>query len=171
MNDKLQSGEEQPQMAWRLRLGLTILVIGFASPLLIPVVTATDLSSGWKTAISGALALGIPELFSILAIAIMGRAGFDLIKSHFYSLIKKHGPPDRVSRTRYRAGLVMLVPPLMLGVLGPYFTHFIPGYETYHLSISIVGDLLVVSSFLVLGGEFWDKIRALFIHDAVAQMR
>ena len=171
MNDNLKSSEEQARMVWRLRLGLTVLVIGLASPLLIPLVAATDLSSGWKTAISGALALGIPEVFSILAIAIMGRAGFDLIKSRFYRFIKKHGPPDRVSRTRYRAGLVMLVPPLMLGVLGPYFTHFIPGYDGYHLSISIVGDLLVVSSFLVLGGEFWDKVRALFIHDAVAQMR
>ncbi len=170
MNDKHKSGDDQPQMVWRLRLGLTIFIIGFASPLLIPVIVATNLPSGWKTAISGALALGIPEVFSILAIAIMGREGFNVIKLRFYSFIKKHGPPDRVSRTRYRAGLVMLVPPLILGFTGPYFTHYIPDYDTYRLSISIVGDLLLVSSFLVLGGEFWDKVRALFIHDAVAQM-
>ena len=171
MNDNLQRGDERPQMAWRLRIGLTILVISFAGPLLIPVVAATDLPSGWKTALSGALALGIPEVFSLLAIAIMGKEGFDVIKSRFYRFIKKHGPPDRVGKTRYNLGLVMLIPPLLIGVLGPYFSHFIPVYDTYRLSFSIIGDLLVISSFLVLGGEFWDKVRALFIHDVIAQTR
>jgi hypothetical protein len=169
--ENLQRGDEQPQMVWRVRIGLTILVIGFASPLLIPVVAATDLPSGWKTALSGALALGIPEVFSILAIAIMGREGFDAIKSRFYSFIKRHGPPDRVSKTRYSIGLVMLLLPLIFAVLGPYFSHFIPVFDSYRLSFSIVGDLLVISSLLVLGGEFWDKVRALFIHDAVVQIR
>jgi len=171
MNDNMRSGDEQSQMVWRVRIGLTILVVGFASPLLIPVVAATDLPSGWKTVLSGALALGIPEVFSILAIAIMGREGFDAIKSRFYSFIKRHGPPDRVSKTRYRLGLVMLMLPLVIALLGPYFSHFIPVYDTYRLSFSIVGDLLVIASLLVLGGEFWDKVRALFIHDAIVQIR
>jgi hypothetical protein len=171
VSDKKLSSDEQPQKVWRLRIGLTILIIGSASPLLIPVVAATDLSSGWKTALSGALALGIPEVFSILAIAIMGREGFDVIKSRFYSFIKRHGPPDRVSKTRYSVGLVMLLLPLVFAVLGPYFSHFIPVFDSYRLSFSIAGDLLVISSLLVLGGEFWDKVRALFIHDAVVQIR
>ncbi len=170
-NDKLLKGNAQPQMVWRLRIGLTILLIGFASPLLIPVVAATDLPSGWKTALSGALALGIPEVFSILAIAVMGREGFDVIKSRFYSFIKRHGPPDRVSKPRYNLGLAMLLLPLVFAVLGPYFFHFIPVFDSYRLSVSIVGDLLVISGLLVLGGEFWDKVRALFIHDAVVQIR
>jgi hypothetical protein len=171
MNEDINSGNDAPQTGWRLQLGLAILIIGFASPLLIPVVTGSDLPSGWKTAISGALALGIPEVFSIIAIAIMGRAGFDAIKARFFNFIKRHGPPDRVSKMRYRVGLVMFVLPLLFGWLGLYFAHYIPSYDDYRLAINISGDLLLLSSFLVLGGEFWDKIRALFIHDAVAQMR
>jgi hypothetical protein len=171
MNEVTNSGGDQPQTGWRLRLGLAILIVGFASPLLIPVVTATDLPSGWKTAISGALALGIPEVFSILAIAIMGRAGFDTIKARFFSFIKRHGPPDRVSKIRYRIGLVMFVLPLLFGWLGLYFAHYILNYDDYRLALNVTGDLILISSFLVLGGDFWDKVRALFIHDAVAQMR
>ena len=171
VNEDINSEDEQPQAGWRLQLGLAILIVGFASPLLIPVVTATDLPSGWKTAISGALALGIPEIFSIVAIAIMGRAGFDAIKARFFNFIKRHGPPDRVSKTRYRVGLVMFVLPLLFGWLGLYFAHYIPAYDDYRLTFNITGDLLLLSSFLVLGGDFWDKVRALFIHDAVAQMR
>jgi len=66
---------------------------------------------------------------------------------------------------------VMFVLPLLFGWLGLYFAHYIPAYDDYRLVFNISGDLLLLSSFLVLGGEFWDKIRALFIHDAVAQMR
>ncbi len=169
MND--ESVIARPQTDWRLRLGLTILIIGFASPLLIPVIAASGLPAGWKTAIAGALAIGIPEVFSIIAIAIMGRAGFEVIKSRFYSFIKRHGPPDRVSKMRYRVGLVMFVLPLLFGWLGLYFAHYIPAYEANRLMINITGDLVLISSLLVLGGDFWDKIRGLFIHDAVIQIR
>jgi hypothetical protein len=171
MNEDIGGKNEQSGSGWRLRLGLTIFIIGFASPFLIPVIAASDLPSGWKTAISGALAIGIPELFSIIAIAIMGRAGFDVIKARFFSFIKRHGPPERVSKNRYRVGLVMFSLPLLFGWLGLYFAQYIPVYEANLLAINIIGDLLLLSSLLVLGGDFWDKIRGLFIHDAVIQMR
>ncbi len=55
----------------RFRLGATLFIVGFASPLLIPLVTASSLPSAWKAALSGLLALGIPELFSVVAVAVM----------------------------------------------------------------------------------------------------
>ncbi len=36
---------------------------------------------------------------------------------------------------------------------------------SYPLPIAICGDILILASLLVLGGDFWDKIRSLFIHD------
>ena len=60
MREKSQAANAHSQSGWRLRLGLIIFITGFASPLLIPVITATDLPTGWKTVISGALAVGIP---------------------------------------------------------------------------------------------------------------
>jgi len=156
---------------WRLRLGLVIFISGFLSPLLIPLVTASRLSTQWKTVISGALAVGIPEIFSIVAIAVMGKSGFNYIKGRFFILINKYGPPEVVSRTRYRIGLVMFSLPLLFGWIGPYISHHVPGYETNRFIWSIIGDLLLVSSLFVLGGEFWDKVRALFIHDARVQQK
>jgi len=159
-----------PQAEWRLRLGLTILVVGFLSPLAIPIVTATELSANWKAVISGALAFGIPEVFSIVAIAIMGKAGFNFLKARIFGFLKKHGPPDKVSRTRYHIGLAMFLLPLLFGWLAPYAAHYVQGYEAYRLSINIIGDLMLFTSLFVLGGEFWDKIRALFIHSTKAQI-
>ena len=153
---------------WRLRLGLIVFVVGFLSPLLIPLVTASELPTKWKALISGALAVGIPELFSIAAIAIMGKPGFNYIKERFFAFLMKHGPADKVSRTRYRMGLLMFGLPILFGWLAPYITIIIPGYNLQGLFVNLIGDVMFISSLFVLGGDFWDKIRALFSHEAVS---
>ena len=159
----------QSRAGWRIKLGLVVLIVGFLSPLSIPLVTASDLSTQWKAIISGALAVGIPEVFTIAAIAIMGKSGYNLIKERIFSFLKKHGPPDRVSLTRYRIGLIMFGLPLLFGWLGPYGSHHIPGYADHRFVVSLTGDVMFVASLFVLGGDFWDKVRALFIHQARVQ--
>ena len=179
--EKVMSGDQQitqtatteagqPQSRWRFRLGLTILIVGWLSPLLIPLVAGSSLATEWKTIISGLLAVGIPEVFTLAAVAIMGKQGYDLIKDRIFRFLKKHGPSDRVSLTRYRIGLVMFVLPVLLGWLGPYGAHHIPGYEAHRFVVSVVADLMFVASLFVLGGDFWDKIRALFIHGVRVQL-
>ncbi|MGB5850157.1 MAG: hypothetical protein WBH40_16840 [Ignavibacteriaceae bacterium] len=145
-----------------------IFVAGFLTPLLIPVVTSSSLSTGWKTVLSGLLALGIPELLMIIAAAVAGKEGFSFIKSKIFGLLKKHGPPDTVSKTRYRIGLVLFVIPILAGWLLPYFTHLIPSYEENKNLISVVGDVVLITSLFVLGGDFWDKLRSLFVYGAKA---
>ena len=169
MTQTAASKTGQPRAGWRFRLGLTILIVGWFSPLLIPVVTRTSLATEWKTIISGLLAVGIPEVFTVAAIAMMGKDGYNLIKERIFSFLKKHSPPDRVSLTRYRIGLVMFVLPMVFGWLGPYGAHHISGYETHRLVVIVIGDLMFGASLFVLGGDFWDKISALFIHRASVQ--
>ena len=170
MTQTTASKTEQPRAGWRFRLGLTILIVGWLCPLLIPIIAKTSLSTEWKTIISGLLAIGIPEVFTVAAIAIMGKDGYNLIKKRIFSFLKKHGPPDRVSLTRYRIGLVMFVLPVVFGWLGPYGAQKIPGYEAHRFVVSVIGDLMLIASLFVLGGDFWDKIRALFIHGAKVQV-
>jgi hypothetical protein len=119
--------------------------------------------------VSGMLAVGIPEVFTVAAIALMGKSGYKLIKERIFGFLKKHGPPDRVSPARYRVGLAMFVLPAIFGWLGPYGAHHIAGYESHRYVVSLIGDLMFVVSLFVLGGDFWDKIRALFIRSAKAQ--
>ena len=169
MTQKKDTAEQQPP-GWRFRLGLTIFVIGFISPLFIPLVTATGLSTKWKAVISGALAVGVPEILGIAGIAIMGKSGFNYIKKRFLGLIKKYGPTDMVSPARYRIGLVMFLLPVFFGWLAPYAPHLIPCYEAHRFAVNLVGDLMFVVSLFVLGGDFWDKVRSLFIHGAKVQI-
>ena len=98
------------------------------SPMPAPLVTSSDLPTAWKTAVSGALAVGVPEIAMVVAAAVMGREGFARLKSQFGRFLKKYGPPEQVGRTRYRTGLTMFTLPLLLAWLGPYLGHHVPGY-------------------------------------------
>ena len=170
MNQTDASDTGQPRAGWRFRLGLTVLVVGWLSPLLIPLIARTSLATEWKTIISGLLAVGIPEVSTLAAVAVMGKQGYELLKDRIFRFLKKHGPPDRVSLTRYRIGLAMFMLPILFGWLGPYGAHRIPGYGAHRFVVSVIGDVMFAVSLFVLGGDFWDKLRALFVHQAKVQM-
>lgn len=157
-----------PTTRWRFRAGAVIFGLGFCAPLAIPLVTSSNLPTAWKTALSGALAVGVPEIMMVVAAAVMGNEGFAELKRRFGKLLKKYGPPERVSRTRYRVGLVMFALPLLVAWLGPYLGHHLPGFDRHPLFWHVGGDLILVISLCVLGGEFWDKLRSLFVHGARA---
>lgn len=162
--------DEHMEPGWRFNGGIILFVLGFLSPLFIPLVTATALPAGWKTALSGLLMLGIPELLWVAAAAIMGKAGFNYIKGKFWGFFKKMAPPDEVSPARYRIGLVLFSLPVLFGWFGPYVAFRIPGYGDCHLVVNFIGDVLLLTSLFVLGGDFWDKLRGLFIHKAKIQI-
>ena len=148
-----------------------IFIVGFLAPLLIPVVTSSSLSTGWKATLSGLLALGIPELFMVIAAAVAGKEGFSYIKNKIFGLFKKYGPPDTVSKTRYKIGLVLFSIPILAGWLIPYISNLIPSYEENRILINIVGDIVLVISLFILGGDFWDKLRSLFVYGARAKFQ
>ena len=68
----------------------------------------------------------------------------------------------------FGVGLVMFSVPIVFGWLAPYAADLIPGYPGNVFTYAIVGDLLLLVSLFVLGGDFWDKLRALFIGGAKA---
>jgi hypothetical protein len=160
------STTELSQPGWRFRLGVSFFALGLVCPVFVPLVAATGLSTEWKTILSGILMLGIPELLWVVAVAVMGKAGFDYIKTRVFGFFKRHAVPRTVSRTRYRIGLALFLLPVLFGWLAPYAPDAIPGYESQRLAVNLAGDLLLLTSLFVLGGDFWDKLRALFVYEA-----
>jgi len=160
-----ESKQAVPQIKkTRLVIGAIVFIVGFMAPLLIPLVTKSDLSIAWKTTLSGLLMAGIPELFMVITIAILGKEGYQYLKGKVMVFLKKHGPPQMVSHTRYKVGLVMFTIPLLLALLFPYLKHHFHALEAIESYVHIGGDVLLFLSLFVLGGEFWDKIRALFTY-------
>lgn len=148
------------------RAGVCVFVVGLATPLLIPLVLASELSSAWKGTLSGLLGLGIPEVLMVAGVALMGKSGFEHLKSRIGKWLSKFAPPDRVSPVRYRIGLVLLGVPVLVGWITPYVADLFSWNPTHRVVAALIGDLLLVAGLFTLGGEFWDKLRALFDHAA-----
>jgi hypothetical protein len=150
----------------RLAFGSTLFAGGFLSPLMIPLVTRSDLPASWKAFLSTGLVAGLPEVGMILAAAVLGKDGFAWLKQRLLALLRKHTEPATVSRTRYRVGLVLFCVPLLTAWLQPYIGHFVPELAPRPgllLSAALM-DLAFAISFLVLGAGFWEKIRRLFVY-------
>ena len=56
--------------------------------------------------------------------------------------------------------------PLLFALVSAYAYRYIPGYLTNPLPFAIAGDLILITSLFVLGGEFWDKLKGLFSYNA-----
>lgn len=159
--------DDQPQADWRVKVGFTIFAASIGWPVFIPILPLMGASATTTAAISGVM-LVAAEVMLISAAAIAGKDGFAFIRSKVFGFVKAYGPPGEVSRTRYRIGMVMFATPLAFAWAAPYFGHHLPGFEHAQLVYAIAGDALLLISLFVLGGGFWDKLRALFHHDAYA---
>ncbi len=153
---------DKPQFDWRLKLGIALLALSIILPLIgLPLVSSMNLSTTMITSISGGL-LVAGELLGVTAIAVMGKEGYLFIKERLFGFVKQYGPSDEVSKTRYRIGLLMFFLPLLFGWVSPYLIEHIVDQGQLPMTYAILGDLLFLASFFVLGGDFWDKVRALF---------
>lgn len=162
-----QAGLSPPR--GRLLLGAAVLIFGWLCPLFVPLVLASNLPGNWQTILSGLLLLGIPELFTLAAAAILGKTGYEYIKGVFFKWVRRLAPPDRVSLVRYRIGLAMFLLPILFAWASIYVLEHIPGFAAHPMAFAVTGDLMFLASLFVLGGDFWDKLRSLFVHGAKAR--
>jgi hypothetical protein len=151
----------------RLKLGIALLVLGLIMPLGTFLVARTDWPTGVKTVAGGILLLGL-EIVTFPAIALMGKENFDRIVNWVKSILKTLKPAENVSRTRYRIGLVLLIAPMLFSWITSYVPSWLPEEKIDRLWISLALDLIIVASLFVLGGDFWNKLRAIFFYDAKA---
>jgi hypothetical protein len=151
---------------WRIKLGAALFGLSILLPVAgVPLVATLGLSTAMTASISGALLVGA-EVLGVCAVAVMGKSGYAFIKNRVFGFLKQYGPPQKVSRVRYNIGLVIFCVPFLLGWLSPYISKWVPDLLSNPFPFAIGGDILILVSLLVLGGDFWDKIRSLFIHNA-----
>lgn len=157
----------EPRAGWRIKTGFSVFIASIVWPVLLPMLPLFGLSSQSIATFTGVMVV-VAEVMMIVAAAIAGKEGFTYIKQRIFGFIKSYGPPQAVSAARYKTGLVMFALPLLYAFLSPYIGKYIPGMTDNHLVYAIVGDILLLAGLFLLGGDFWDKLRALFIHKAVA---
>jgi hypothetical protein len=151
--------------SWRIKLAFVMLIASFGWVAVLPVLPLLGFSVTSIATFSGVMAV-LAEILMVAGAAIAGKDGFAYIKSRVFGFLKACGPPQTVGRTRYTIGLVMFIIPILYGWASPYAEHFIGDIESHVLGLAIAGDALLLASLMVLGGDFWDKLRSLFIYSA-----
>ncbi|MGB5705445.1 MAG: hypothetical protein WBM41_01330 [Arenicellales bacterium] len=165
-----QTGSSDQAVATpRLKIGVALFFLSVVLPLAgIPALVALGFSKVIVTSLSGVLLVG-SELLGIAAIAVMGKPGFAYIKNKVLGFLKRHGPPSTVNPRRYFIGLVMFCVPFLFAWISVYTPELFPGFVSHPVVWAVGGDVLLLTSLFVLGGDFWDKIRALFTYNARAE--
>ncbi|QAY86029.1 transporter suffix domain-containing protein [Pseudomonas arsenicoxydans] len=152
---------------WRFKLGVTIICVMLGSWLMVPIAAALGVPGSRVAALTGVLFISNKVLL-ILVIAVMGKAGFQQLKSKIFGYVSVMVPTidAEVGPIRHRLGIVMFCLPLITAFLEPYFDTFWPGVRPNLWQLQLLGDAMLIGSFFVLGGNFWEKVRALFIRRA-----
>ena len=77
--------------------------------------------------------------------------------------------PHQVTPLRYNIGLIMFVLPFLPNYMISFMPHLFSISLVTRYIVIIASDALFLASLFVLGGDFWDKLRALFIYKAKAR--
>jgi|688.fasta_scaffold334118_2 hypothetical protein len=152
----------------RFAAGITLLVLSFVLPFGSVWILASKLAPALKAIFVGLLTFGGPEVFGLAAIALLGKECFDFLHSKVFGFLSKLAPSGSVSRARYIFGLIIFILSFIPSFVYAYAPQFIPDNSPGRLYISLSADLIFITSLFVLGGDFWDKLRALFIYEAKA---
>ncbi|WP_167858682.1 transporter suffix domain-containing protein [Methylobacterium nonmethylotrophicum] len=147
---------------WRLRLGfvlfpLALIPYGLLSPIVfhgLPVTTVATLVG---------IGVILQKVLFVSAIAVLGKPGFAFLKQRLFNRI---APQKEVGPTRYKIGLIMFCLPIVEGFLEPYAGQVAPDLVKDRFWVDALMDVMQIASVFVLGGNFWDKLRALFVRDA-----
>ncbi|MHC8327001.1 transporter suffix domain-containing protein [Pseudomonas sp. LB3P93] len=161
-------GQAEPHSAgWRFKVGIAIICLMLGSWLMVPIAAALDIPGSRIAALTGVLFISNKVLL-IVVIAVMGKAGFQQLKSKVFGYVSGIAPSidAEVGPIRHRIGIVMFCLPLISAFLEPYVDTFWPGFRPNLWQLQVLGDAMLIGSFFVLGGNFWDKVRALFIRTA-----
>jgi hypothetical protein len=156
-------GPEHPTQArlGRVRLGLVLLAAAVVLPvaaLLFPLVGLPSAASNLAVSL---LVAGAPEILCLVAVALLGRAGFDALGGR---TVPRSAASVREEKVRYYGALLYCGLNTLPIALYAYVPAVMPG-GTAKLVILAVTDLGFVLSVLLAGGQFWEKFRRLFVFE------
>jgi len=162
-----QATVEPHSAGWRFKLGLAIICVMLGSWLMVPIAAMVGVAGSKIAALTGVLFISNKVLL-ILVIGIMGKSGFQQLKRSLFGYVSALAPTTdfEVGPIRHRIGIVMFCLPLISSFLEPYVDNIWPGLRPNLWQLQALGDLMLIGSFFVLGGNFWEKVRALFIRTA-----
>ena len=147
---------------WRFVAGASVLGLAMVLPLAALLVPLLGLLVAQSALIGGVLVGGAPEVLMLLAVALVGRQNFDRIVGAAKRFFDTTFFSTPVSRRRYHVGLTIC----LLSFIPIYVAGYVPSWMPAgngRIAILAAADIAFIFSFFVMGGEFWEKFRRLFV--------
>lgn len=152
---------------WKRRLGIGLLVYSFIPLCTVELVAFLPLTAGQAVAF-GAIFIASGEIACFAAVALLGKPFIEGVKQRlkgFFLRGREPSPPKHIGKLRHYTGITLLV-----GSLIPYYVvlgFFIFSRPTSTplpglLYLLLTGEGLFFVSLLVLGEEFWARLKKLF---------
>ncbi len=157
----------QASSQWRFALGIASFIAAFAVHLITLAAVGVGASPAIVSAV-GVINFVLNKVLLVASAAFLGRAGFDQLKAVIFGAFRRYAYPDQVGPIRYRMGLLLLVVPIILAWIAPYVAELAPSIGRHTVRDGVIGDVVLIIGLAMLGGGFWDKLRALFVRDAKA---
>ncbi len=168
MKENLMTGALRPQNPGaRFYIGLGIFILSFFMLPLGLFLQRFAVHHYLKHIIVGIFWLSAPTM-KITSVAILGKPSYLYIKSIFRIHVARVIKPYHASRIRYNIGLFLFCLPIIPTYIMAYAPLFFSANTYLHLILNISFDIIFITSLFVLGGDFWDKLKALFIFSAKA---
>lgn len=150
---------------WRFHAGLLALVLSLVLPLLALAVPLLGLSTGASAALIGGLVAGGPEVLILLAAALLGKETLHYFTHRIKQTIWQAALMP-ASQARYYIGLTIALLSMLPFYLYGYFPSLMPADA--RLYVLAASDLSFIVSVFLMGGEFWEKLRRMFIWEGKA---
>jgi len=154
-----------PNPGIRFYIGLGILILSF---FMLPMGIFLQRFAEYqylKQFIVGIFWLSAP-LMKISSVAILGKPSYLYIKSIFRHHVARMIKPYHANRIRYNIGLFLFCLPVIPTYILAYAPQFFSDNFYPRLILNISLDVVFITSLFVLGGDFWDKLKALFSFSA-----
>jgi hypothetical protein len=149
----------------RLRLGIALAVGGNVLFFTSAWIAWMPWSAATKAAVWGVLFFA-PEAGTLLGAAIMGKENFERFKTAAFAFIGRIKPAGEISELRHRIGIAMFLVPIVPTYIQAYKPEWLPDGTPWRWIIKLAADVIFIASLFVLGGDFWDKLHALFMREA-----
>jgi len=149
----------------RLYIGLSVLFLSFfmlPTGLFLQQYAETQFL---KNVIVGIFWISAPVL-KISSVAILGKPTYLWIKAKFMHHYHRVMRPYHESRLRYNIGLVLFCIPVVPTYIMAYAPQVVSDNFYLRLILNVSVDVIFITSLFVLGGDFWDKLKALFVFSA-----
>jgi hypothetical protein len=164
---KEQASSEPTRKSWKQRLGVGLFIYSIIPLCTVEILAFLPLTAGQAVAF-GAVYVASGEIAFLAAVALLGKPFIQSIKDKIKSIVfRRRAPsaPTTISRFLHWIGvtlLVLSVLPYYLAILALLFAQpKAPDLRTL-LYLLLSGEALFIVGLLVLGEEFWARLKRLF---------